>query len=580
MPTQMNIGDILIQGGVVKPDQVEKAKKMANAASIPIEEAIVKLGYATDEAIAMSVSKLLGVPYASKENKILRPEKDQDLDKVIDEKFARENALLPLFLDDNVLAVTMAEPGNMLVLDNLRLMSGYEVQPFISTKAQILNAIDDFYGGSTNIIDRVMEAKTDGDEDTSIEEVDVTGKKLDLDQMASAAKGAAVVQMVNAILKQAIAERASDIHLEMYDEKVTLRFRIHGTLYERTAPSKDAFTAVISRIKILSKLDIAERRLPQDGAFSLKVQNRIIDMRVSICPTVFGEKLVMRILDKGAVSLTVKGLGFEKKQMEDFMRAADSPHGLIFLTGPTGSGKTTTLYAVLNTIKTPEMNFMTIEDPVEFKLEGINQVQVRANIGLTFASALRSFLRQDPDVILVGEVRDKETAETCLRASLTGHLVLSTLHTNSALEAVVRLVDMGIEPFMLGSSLRLLAAQRLIRVLCTCKKAYQPEKATVDQCLAECLLNPKPNPAQLVFYKESKCGKCNHTGFVGRKALYEVYYITRALRQAIFEKHQDLRYLRETALKEGMFPMRTSGWRKVIEGITTVQEIMDATVGD
>ncbi|MBI3297460.1 MAG: Flp pilus assembly complex ATPase component TadA [Elusimicrobia bacterium] len=579
---QLRLGEILLTAGVVTPEQLTQANKTSLQTGVRLGEAVVKLGFATEEAIAIAVSKLLNVPYASRENKILLPEKGQNLEKTIDERYARDNVLLPLFLDDQVLAVAMAEPDNVMILDNLRLMTGFEIQAFISTKAQILKTIDEFYGSSGSIIDKVMETKEGEDGvDTSAGEVDVSDARLDLDKMVAQARGAQVVDLVNAILKQAIAEKASDIHVERYDERVMLRFRIHGTLYERTPPSKDAFLAVISRIKILSKLDIAERRLPQDGSFSLKVQNRLIDMRVSICPTVFGEKVVMRILDKGAVDLSIDKRGFDPKQKEDFLRAAESPHGLIFLTGPTGSGKTTTLYTILNTIKSPDINLMTIEDPVEFKLEGINQVQVKAGIGLTFAAALRSFLRQDPDVILVGEVRDQETAETCLRAALTGHLVLSTLHTNSALESVVRLVDMGIEPFMLASSLRLVAAQRLVRTICmACREAYRPDAELADTCIKESQLQPAPDPSQFIFYRSRGCERCHKTGYTGRMAIYEVYYITKNLRDAIYKKSGDLNEILAVGQKEGFWNLRASGWRKVIEGTTSVEEVMSATVGE
>ncbi|PCI36635.1 MAG: type II secretion system protein GspE [Elusimicrobia bacterium] len=578
-PQSMKLGDILIQAQVVTLEQLDAAQKMAQSSNVRLGEAIAKLGFATEEAIAIAVSKLLGVPYASRENKILKPEKNQDLDKLIDENFARENVLLPLFVDEGILAIALAEPDNVLIMENLKLMTGFEPQPFISTKAQIMKAIDEFYGNSGSFIDTVME-QADPDDDADSPDIDVSGARLDLDKVTAAAKGVKVVSYVNAILKQAIAERCSDIHIECYDERVVLRFRIHGTLYEKTPPSKEQFNGVVSRIKILSKLDIAEKRLPQDGSFSFQLQNRVIDMRVSICPTVFGEKVVMRVLDKGAVQLKMENLKFEPRQHKDFMKAAESPHGLIFLTGPTGSGKTTTLYTVLNTIKSPELNFMTAEDPVEFKLEGINQVQMQSKIGLTFASALRSFLRQDPDVILVGEVRDQETAETCLRAALTGHLVLSTLHTNSALEAIIRLGDMGIEPFMLGSSLRLIAAQRLSKTLCTaCKTGYKPPQKEIDMCMKECMLNPLPDANQLTFYKEVGCDKCTQTGFTGRTPLYEIYYITPALRNGIY-KQKDILELQEIVKSEGMWNMRASGWRKVIEGVTTTGEILSITMGE
>ncbi|MDE2291435.1 MAG: Flp pilus assembly complex ATPase component TadA [Elusimicrobia bacterium] len=581
---QLRLGDILLQANVVTLEQINQATKVSQQNNIRLGEAVVKMGFATEEAIAIAVSKLLGVPYASRENKILSPEKGQNLEKIVEERFARDNLLLPLFLEDQMLAAAMAEPDNVMVLDNLRLMTGYEVQPFIATRAQILKTIDEFYGSSGSLIDKVMEAREGGEEggDGDASGVDVTSDgRVNLDKMVAEAKGAQVVSVVNAILKQAISEKASDIHIERYDERVVLRFRIHGVLYERTPPSKEAFAAVISRIKILSKLDIAERRLPQDGAMSLQVQNRVIDMRVSICPTVFGEKVVMRVLDKGAVNLSIDSRGFDPKQKEDFMKAAEAPHGLIFLTGPTGSGKTTTLYTILNTIKSPDINIMTIEDPVEFKLEGINQVQTKAAINLTFASALRSFLRQDPDVILVGEVRDQETAKICLQAALTGHLVLSTLHTNSALESVARLTDMGIEPFLLASSLRLVAAQRLVRTLCpSCRESYKPEAELAELASRESMFNPPPDPGQFVFYRAKGCSKCHNTGYTGRCALYEVYYITKNLRDSIYKHSNDLNEIIYTGAREGFWNLRASGWRKVIEGITSAEEVMSVTVSE
>ncbi|MBI4059887.1 MAG: type II/IV secretion system protein, partial [Elusimicrobia bacterium] len=373
----------------------------------------------------------------------------------------------------------------------------------------------------------------------------------------------------------------SDIHIEKYDERVSLRFRIDGILYERTPPPKNMFASMISRIKILSKLDIAERRLPQDGQFSIKVQNRIIDLRVSICPCVFGEKVVMRLLDKGAVELDINKVGLDPKQRDDILEAANKPHGLFFMTGPTGSGKTTTLGAILNTIKSPDINIMTIEDPVELKIEGINQVQVRANIGLTFASALRSFLRQDPDVILVGEVRDQETAQTCLRAALTGHLVISTLHTHDALSCVARLIDMGIEPFMLANSLQLAAAQRLVRLLCPqCKKPAKVPAELAAQVVREALLETPPDPASVVFYEARGCEKCSRTGYMGRKAIYEVYKLNAAMKEIIYRYGADVGKLKKAGEEAGMWTMRASGFRKVINGLTTIEEVMAVTVSD
>ncbi|MDE2237869.1 MAG: type II/IV secretion system protein, partial [Elusimicrobia bacterium] len=515
---------------------------------LPLADAVVKLGLASEEAIAVAVSRHLHVPYASRENKILRVERSQALERIVPESFAREHLIVPLFLEENVLAVAMSAPDDMLLQDNLRVMTQKDIQAFIATKSQILNAIDELYSAGGGAIAKTMrmQEKAGVGAGESEENPDEAERVLDLDHTPSG-KQANVVSLVNAILKQAISERCSDIHLESYDEAVQLRFRIDGVLYERPAPQRSAFNALISRIKILSKLDIAERRLPQDGQFSIRVQNRTIDLRVSICPTVFGEKVVMRVLDKGSVELDIDKIGFEPRQKEDFLKAARRPHGLIFLTGPTGSGKTTTLYSVLNTIKSADMNFMTIEDPVEIKMEGLNQVQVHSSIGLTFAAALRSFLRQDPDVILVGEVRDQETAQTCLRAALTGHLVLSTLHTNDAISTVVRLIDMGIEPFLLANSLHLVAAQRLVRLLCPgCKKPYKPGGAELERCREESMLADKfPDAAAITFYQPQGCERCARTGYLGRRAVYEVYLMTQEMRESIYKHGGDLAKLRE-----------------------------------
>ncbi|MEK7383297.1 MAG: ATPase, T2SS/T4P/T4SS family, partial [Elusimicrobiota bacterium] len=494
-----SLPEMLVSCGVLTEDQRHKAVKAAVQMQISFGEAAVKLGFCTEDAIAIVLAKQHGIPYASRENKILRAEKNQNLEKVVPESYARQNFLLPLFSDEKILAVAISDPENVMMMDNLKLLTGLELQPFVATKTQIIKAIDEFYL-SGSVIDRTLDTQNE-EADPEIAEAFLAGdERLNLDQVTADAHGAQAVSLVNAVLKQAIQERASDIHIEQFDERVCVRFRIDGDLYERTPPPKQMFSAIVSRLKILSKLDIAERRLPQDGQFSIKVQNRVIDLRVSICPCIFGEKIVMRLLDKGAVDLDINKVGLDAKQRDDILEAAGKPHGLFFMTGPTGSGKTTTLGAILNTIKSPDINIMTIEDPVELKIDGINQVQVRAAIGLTFASALRSFLRQDPDVILVGEVRDQETAQTCLRAALTGHLVISTLHTNDALSCVVRLIDMGIEPFMLANSLQLAAAQRLVRVLCAhCKKPVKVPQDLAETVIRDSQLEPPPDRSSVTF---------------------------------------------------------------------------------
>lgn len=573
------LSEILVEQGTLNEDQVKRAMLFSKQNNVTFAEAVIKFGFASEEKVTAALSKHFAVPYASKENGILVPEKEQNLQDIIPEKFARENMVIPLFVEDDSLAVAVLDPTNVFLLENIKMMSGKQVQPFLASKSQLLNVIDTFYSNK-NLLEEVMseaakpQVEVAGEE--SDDDVDVSGF-LDLDKVSPSASQ--YVKQVNAILRQAITERTSDIHLELFDARVSLRFRIDGSLYERTAPAKESVNAIISRIKILSKLDIAEKRLPQDGSFTIRYQNRSIEVRVSVCPTVYGEKLVLRILDKGTSEMNVDKLGFEPDQKKAFLDAANLPHGLIFLTGPTGSGKSTTLNAVLTTIRTPELNFMTLEDPVEYKLAGISQVQVKPAIGLTFAAGLRSFLRQDPDVILVGEVRDNETAEACLKAALTGHLVLSTLHTNEALGAVPRLIDMGMEPFLLASSLALVAAQRLVRILCPyCKVPHIPDPSTLQRIIKEGHLNPHDQNSW-TFFKSVGCPKCFGTGFMGRRAIYEVYRMTEEMRNIIY-KTQDLVELKRAAERSGSLNLRANGWHKVIRGQTTVDEILSITTSD
>lgn len=572
--------DILIESGKLDKEGLKKAELHAKQNEVSLSEALVALDIIKEEELTQAMSKQLSVPYASKQNGILIPEKDQNLTKYIPEKFARENVILPLFVEDNTLAVALNDPSNVFLLDNLKMMSGLDIQPFIASKSQLFQALDALYSKKDLLAEVISEEKEEIDASSgeNLDELSDPGAKIDLDREASGS-GAHYVKMVNAILRQALTERVSDIHLELFDERVSLRFRIDGSLYERTSPAKEDVGAIISRIKILSKLDIAEKRLPQDGSFAVKFQNRTVEFRVSVCPTVFGEKLVIRILDKGSGDLNIDKLGFEPKQKKDFLEAAALPHGLIFLTGPTGSGKTTTLNAVLTSIKSSEYNFMTLEDPVEYKLSGISQVQVKPQIGLTFAAGLRSFLRQDPDVILVGEVRDSETAEACLKAALTGHLVLSTLHTNEAIGAVPRLIDMGIEPFLLASSLALVAAQRLVRVLCPyCKVPYVPGPNVIEQIIRESML-PAKDKATWTFFKAGGCPKCSGTGYMGRRAIYEVFKINESMRNTIYQT-KDLIELKRAASTTGAWNLRASGWRKAVTGVTTVEEVLSVTLAN
>ncbi|MCM8774694.1 MAG: GspE/PulE family protein, partial [Candidatus Omnitrophica bacterium] len=388
---------------------------------------------------------------------------------------------------------------------------------------------------------------------------------LSLDKLLAQAEQAPIVKLVDLIIRQAIEDRASDIHIEPHYNKLIIKYRIDGLLYEIPSPSPSVYLPLISRIKILSKMDIAEKRLPQDGGFMVKIQDRLIDLRVSTLPTIYGEKIVLRILDKSRVPLDLSKLGFFPQELELIRKGITSSYGLILLTGPTGSGKSTTLYAVLNEIKTPTLNFLTVEDPVEFRLDGINQVQVKPEIGLTFANALRCFLRQDPDIILVGEIRDLETAEICIRASLTGHLVLSTLHTNDAPSTITRLLDIGIPNYLVASSLRLIVAQRLIRKLCQyCKEPYEIKSEEI----ASGIILKSP-----LIYKAKGCEKCNFIGYKDRTVIAETMLIDEELREAI-HKGLNITEIREIAKKKGSYTLLESGLRRVEEGITSLEEVL------
>jgi len=462
----------------------------------------------------------------------------------------------------------MSDPLDLILIDNLRKLTGCEINPVIATKSDILKAMDDFYGKSS-MLKSAVSASYDKSGMEDVEIAQVQEEELSLDKLVARAEEAPVVKLVDLIIRQAINERASDIHIEPFKDRISLRYRIDGKLYEIPPPAKHLNLAIVSRIKILARLDIAEKRLPQDGALVVKLEDRIIDLRVSTIPTIWGEKVVLRILDKGSTLLSLNQMGYEPKQLEEIRRAIVMPYGLVLITGPTGSGKSTSLYAMLNEIKSPSRNIVTVEDPVEFKLDGINQVQVKPEIGLTFAAALRSFLRQDPDVMLVGEVRDLETAEICLRSALTGHLVLSTLHTNDAPSAINRLIDIGVEPYLISPTLVLVVAQRLIRRLCPdCKEAYEPtpEELGSVKLKSDLLFRPKG------------CPKCNQIGYRGRIAIGEVLVINEQIKELINQKASFIK-IRELAVAGGMQTLFDSAMRKVEAGITSFAEALSVTIG-
>ncbi|HTY44950.1 MAG TPA: ATPase, T2SS/T4P/T4SS family [Patescibacteria group bacterium] len=565
----LKLGELLVKEGIVSEAQLEKAISVQRQEGGRLGELLIKLGIVKEDKLVAVLGKQLGIPYFSLGTGMLRPATDQDLEHFIPQDFALKNLVLPLSRTLRSLTVAMADPLDLILIDNLKKLTGCEINPVIATKSDLTRAIEEFYGKS-KMLEQAVEASYDL---PSAQEIEDSGEppdqELSLDKLIARAEEAPVVKLVDLIIRQAIDERASDIHIEPFKDKISLRYRIDGKLYEIPPPARHLHLPIVSRIKILSKLDIAEKRLPQDGAFLVKVEDRPIDLRVSTVPTIYGEKAVLRILDRSSVVLDLGQMGFDSKQLDKIRREINMPYGLIFLTGPTGSGKTTTLYAILNEIKSPTKNIITIEDPVEYKLDGINQVQVKPEIGLTFASALRSFLRQDPDIMLVGEVRDLETAQICIRSALTGHLVLSTLHTNDAASAVTRLMDIGIESYLIAPSLLLVVAQRLLRKLCPdCKEAYEP---TTEQ-LKSIKLKTE------LIYRSKGCAKCNQLGYKGRACISEVMIVNDTIRDLINQRASFQR-VRDVARDNGMQTLYESAIKKVEDGLTSLEEALSVTLG-
>jgi len=558
------IGQILLKEKIVTEEQLQKALEVQKKEGGKLGDILITLGIVTEKDIVLAVAKQLSIPYASYSKGLLKPA-SQELAKLIPEDYCRKHLVLPISRHMNSLTVAFVDPLDLICIDNLRHMTGCEINPIIATKSDIQRAIDEFYG-KEDLLKDVISDSYELEEFKA--EKEAAEQDISLDELIAKAEEAPVIKLVDLLLMQAIRDRASDIHIEPFRDRINIRYRIDGVLYEIPPPAKHLLSAIVSRIKILANLDIAERRLPQDGAFIVKMENRTIDFRVSTIPAIYGEKVVIRILDKSATPLNLGELGFEPEDLEKFRKAIVSPNGLILITGPTGSGKTTTLYAALNEIKSPHKNISTVEDPVEYKLDGINQVQIKPSIGLTFASTLRAFLRQDPDVIMVGEVRDLETAQICIRASLTGHLVLSTLHTNDAPSAISRLIDIGMEPYLISASLILVGAQRLVRRLCPeCKEPYEvTPKLKNDFGIRQDLL-----------YKPKGCDYCTHTGYRGRVAVYEIILIDDRLRELI-SRGATLGEIKKVVKEMGVKTLFERGIQKAEEGITSIEEVLSVTL--
>ena len=565
----LRLGELLLKEGIINESQLEKSISVQRQEGGRLGEILVKLGMVKEEQLVVILGKQLGIPYFSLGTGMLKPAVDQGLEQLIPYDFAFKNSVLPLSRTLRSLTVAMSDPLDLILIDNLKKITACDINPVIATKSDITKAIEEFYSKSS-MLKKAVEASYDVSSlVATVESIDSIDEELSLDKLIARAEEAPVVKLVDLIIRQAIDERASDIHIEPFKDRTSLRYRIDGKLYEIPPPARHLHLPIISRIKILSKLDIAEKRLPQDGAFLVKLEDRAVDIRVSTIPTIYGEKIVLRILDRSAVLLDMDQLGFDSRQIDQIRRAINLPYGLVFLTGPTGCGKTTTLYAILNEIKNPTKNIITIEDPVEYKLEGINQVQVKPEIGLTFANALRSFLRQDPDIMLVGEVRDLETGEICIRSALTGHLVLSTLHTNDAPSAISRLIDIGVEPYLIAPTLILAAGQRLVRKLCPdCKEAYEPSQEQLKSVKLKTDL----------IYKPKGCPKCNQIGYKGRCCIAEIMMINAQL-QDLINQRASYQKLREAARAFGMQTLYESAIKKVEDGVTSLEEALSVTLG-
>ncbi len=609
------LGEILVRENLISSQQLREALDYQRTNGGRLGSNLIKLGIISDEVITAVLSRQYGVPSINLELFQI----DDEVVRLISHDVAIKYTVLPISKVGATLTMAMADPTNVFAMDDIKFMTGLNVEPVIASEAGIQSAITEYYSASKELdlagmevendfekiterltrqngLDRhngapvaVGENITSHDLDVSLDqfafeagdheefEVVEENDEIDLAELAKASEDAPVVRLVNVLLVDSLRRGASDIHVEPYEKDFRIRFRIDGLLYDVMHPPMKMRDALISRLKIMAKLDISEKRLPQDGRIKIKVKidnrSRELDFRVSTLPTLFGEKVVLRLLDKDKLMLDMTKLGFEEESLEKFKRNIEKPYGMVLVTGPTGSGKTNTLYSALQSLNTSETNIMTAEDPVEFNLRGINQVQMKEQIGLNFAAALRSFLRQDPNIVLVGEIRDFETAEIAIKAALTGHLVLSTLHTNDAPSTVSRMVNMGIEPFLVATSVNLIQAQRLIRRVCEqCKESHEvPVEALVEIGFS------KEEAGEVELYKGKGCDVCNGTGYKGRVGLFEVMEVTDDLRELIIIGASSIE-IRKKAIELGMVSLRESGLSKLREGITTIEEVVKETV--
>jgi len=552
----------LIEKGILRQEDLEKiSSSEGEPQGISSEELLITSGLLSESQFQSCLQEFYGVPFATPDDF----PKESVLINHLSIPFMKESKFIPARLIKNELTVIMNNPLDFYTIDAIRLATGYDVQVLYGKEETIIWAIEQYYGSGTTSMEKIIEDME------SIPEYQ-TEDEENINHLRDMASEGPVIRLVNLIITRAIELRASDIHFEPFEDQFRVRYRIDGVLHDVESPPKRLQAAIVSRVKIMAKLNIAERRLPQDGRIILRVKGKEIDFRVSCVPTIYGESIVLRILDKSSIVLDIEKLGFPEDTLIGFNHLIERPHGIILVTGPTGSGKTTTLYCALEKINSPEMKIITVEDPVEYQLKGINQIQVKPSIGLTFSNALRSIVRQDPDVILIGEIRDAETAEIAIHSALTGHLVLSTLHTNDAPSAITRLIDMGMEDYLLSSTIIGILAQRLVRVACPyCREPYSPDPGIIKEMKLE-----GQRPSDWNVFSVKGCERCSNTGYWGRTGIFEFLEITDGIRRLILEK-RDSNIIKEVARKNGMRTLREDGWLKARQGVSTIAEVLRVT---
>jgi type IV pilus assembly protein PilB len=571
-----NLGDLLLQEKLLNREQLKEVEDFQKKNDVSAGTAVISLGYISEEDMAQALSRQLGYPYINLDQFEVYP----DVINLIPVEIATKYLIMPIHRIRSFLTLAMVDPTDLDVIEDIRFRTGLSIQPVIASETGITNAIKKYYGTSDSLRVKQIVEEIEQAEDTSVNVIEEDEEDYDIEELVHSTEEAPVITLVNTVFIDAIKKGASDVHFEPYEKAFRVRYRLDGNLYEMMNLAMKFKNPVISRVKILSNMDIAEKRLPQDGRIKMRVKlengnKKEVDMRVSSVPTIFGEKIVVRILDKTMLKLDLEELGFEKESLDRIKEGIKRPWGIILVTGPTGSGKTNTLYSAISTINSMEKNIMTAEDPVEFYIPGINQVNIKEEIGLNFSTSLRHFLRQDPDIMLVGEMRDFETVDIAIKAALTGHLVFSTVHTNDAASTVIRLVNMNIEPFLVADSVFMIVAQRLVRRLC--KKCRAKHNLT-SEALVDIGYSPK-EASKVKAYKPVGCGVCHNTGYKGRVGIFEVMEVTDDIKDLILSKAHS-KDIKKKAIEQGMVTLRRSGLLKIKEGITSIEEVLRETVKD